>query len=151
MLSGQSIYAYTLARDQSGSITTKTETIGGIPSQYAYGYDSVGRLTSVALNGQVVEQYQYGVNGTRTYEINALRGIPALTFSYSQEDSLITAGNATYQYDVDGFLMAKTSGSLATNYTYSTLGELLSVTLPNGTLIEASRVIGLPRSAKYIV
>ena len=99
----------------------------------------------------MVEQYQYGANGTRTNEMNALRGIPGITLCYSQEDSLLTAGNTAYQYDVDGFLITKTSGSQVTNYTYSSLGELLSVALPNGTLIEASRVIGLPRSAKYIV
>ncbi len=126
MLAAQSIYSYALTRDQSGSITTKTETIGGIPSQFAYGYDSFGRLTSVTLNGQAVEQYQYGANGTRTNEINALQGIPGISFSYSQEDSLLTAGNTSYQYDVDGFLTAKTSGSLVTSYTYTSLGELKS-------------------------
>ena len=136
VVAAQSIYLYALTRDQSGSITTKTETIGGIPSQYAYGYDSLGRLTSVTLNGQVVEQYQYGANGTRTYEWNALRGISGLALSYSQEDNLLTAGNTTYQYDVDGFLITKASGFLVTSYTYSTLGELLSVALPGGTTIQ---------------
>jgi hypothetical protein len=29
----QNVYSYALTRDQSGSITTKTETIVGIPSQ----------------------------------------------------------------------------------------------------------------------
>jgi hypothetical protein len=42
VVAGQNVYSYALTRDQSGSI----------PSQYAYGYDSLGRLTSVTLNGQ---------------------------------------------------------------------------------------------------
>src|SRR5208283_5678777 len=48
----------------------------------------------------------------------------------------LTAGNTTYQYDVDGFLITKASGSLVTSYTYSSLGELLSVALPSGTTIQ---------------
>ena len=76
-----------------------------------------------------------GANGTRTYEQNAMRGI-VRTLSYSDEDYLLTAGNTSYQYDVDGFLRTRTSGSQVTIYSYSTLGELLSVALPDGTLIE---------------
>jgi RHS repeat-associated protein len=134
-IAGQNIYAYALTRDQSGSIASKMETIGAVSSQYAYSYDTAGRLTSVTLNGQVIEEYQYGANGTRTYEQNAMRGI-VRTLSYSDEDYLLTAGNTSYQYDVDGFLRTRTSGSQVTAYTYSTRGELLSVNLPDGGLIE---------------
>jgi RHS repeat-associated protein len=52
----------------------------------------------------------------------------------------LTAGDATYQYDVDGYLTTKTVGTQApfevTSYAYSSRGELLSVTLPDGRLIE---------------
>jgi RHS repeat-associated protein len=135
-ISGQNIYSYALTRDKSGSIATRTETLSGISSQYTYSYDSLGRLTSVTQNGLVVEEYQYGPNGTRTYEQNALRGIPGRTLSYSEEDHLLSAGDTTYQYDVDGFLTTRTSGSQVTSYTYSSRGELLSVNLPDGRLIE---------------
>jgi RHS repeat-associated protein len=135
-ISGQNIYSYALTRDKSGSISTKTETIGGIPIQYAYTYDSLGRLTSVSQNGLVVEEYQYGPNGTRTYEQNALRGIPGRTLSYSEEDHLLTAEDTSYQYDVDGFLTARTQGGQTTLFNYSSRGELLSVAFPDGRLIE---------------
>jgi RHS repeat-associated protein len=135
-ISGQNIYSYALTRDKSGSIATRTETLSGISSQYTYSYDSLGRLTSVTQNGLVVEEYQYGPNGTRTYEQNALRGIPGRTLSYSEEDHLLSAGDTSYQYDVDGFLTARTQGGQTTLFNYSSRGELLSVAFPDGRLIE---------------
>ena len=132
-ISGQNIYSYALTRNAGGEIVTRTETIGQMSLKYDYTYDSLGRLASVALNGVVIEQYQYGANGTRTSEFNSLRGISNVSLSYSQEDNLVSAGGATYAYDADGFLSSKTVGSLVTRYTYSTLGELLGVTFPNGT------------------
>ena len=56
--------------------------------------------------------------------------------TYSDEDHLLTAGNATYQYNVDGFLTTKTQGADITTYDYSSRGELLGVTLPDSTNIE---------------
>jgi YD repeat-containing protein len=41
-----------------------------------------------------------------------------------------------YSYDLDEFLSQKTNGSDHTYYDYSLRGELQSVTLPDGTVIE---------------
>ena len=49
---------------------------------------------------------------------------------------MLTAGSTTYLYDVDGFLTEKIQGSDTTLYSYSSRGELLSVDLPGGRLIE---------------
>ena len=71
--------------------------------------------------------------------MNALRGIAGRDFAYSEEDHLLTAGDMQYTYDVDGFLTNKTNITNPTNktsYIYSSRGELLSVTLPNGRTIE---------------
>ena len=87
-------------------------------------------------DGALVEEYDYSANGTRTYEMNTLRGIAGRAFAYSDEDHLLTAGDATYQYDVDGFLTTRTQGADITTYDYSIRGELLNVTLPDGTSIE---------------
>jgi RHS repeat-associated protein len=83
-----------------------------------------------------VQEYRYDANGTRNYEMNALRGIAGRTFTYSIEDHLLTAGSVSYLYDYDGFLVSKTDGSDVTQFDYSTRGELKSVTLPGGTSIE---------------
>jgi len=35
----------------------------------------MGRLLTVTRDDSLVEEYQYGADGTRAYEMNALRGI----------------------------------------------------------------------------
>jgi RHS repeat-associated protein len=135
-ISGQSLSSWALARDNSGRIVNKTEAVGGGVSGYVYTYDAMGRLEAVTKDGTPVEQYQYGPNGTRTYEMNALRGTSGRGFDYSDEDHLLTAGDCSYQYDLDGFLTTKTCGSDVTQYDYSSRGELLRVTLPDGMFIE---------------
>jgi len=96
----------------------------------------MGRLLTVTKDSTLVEEYQYDPNGTRNYEMNTLRGIAGRSFTYSDEDHLLTAGTDIYQYDLDGFLTSKTDGTDVTQYDYSSRGELLSVALPNGTFIE---------------
>ena len=81
-------------------------------------------------------KYDYDANGVRIYEMNSLRGIAGRNFTYSDEDHLLTAGDTTYQYSADGFLTNKTNGTNLTAYNYSSRGELLSVTLPDSTVIE---------------
>jgi len=90
----------------------------------------------VTKDGALVEEYQYGANGARVSEMNALRGISSRTMIYSDEDHLLTAGATTYQYDADGYLLIKTKGTQITNYSYSSVGELLQVVLPDNKTIE---------------
>lgn len=135
-VSGNNVTSWNLTRNDAGLITAKTEQIDGSTSQYLYTYDSMGRLQAVIKDATLVAEYEYGPNGTRTHEMNALRGISERTFDYSDEDHLLGAGSTTYQYDLDGFLTSKIDGSDITRYNYSSRGELLSTTLPNGTLIE---------------
>jgi len=135
-ISSQNAASWDLIRDNNGRITQKTEVVGGVTDTFDYTYDSTGRLLSVIKNGVLVEEYQYDLKGTRNYEMNSLRGITGKSFTYSDEDHLFTAGSASYNYDVDGFLVSKTDGTNVTQYSYSTRGELLSVTLPDSTQIE---------------
>jgi RHS repeat-associated protein len=135
-ISGSSLTSWNLTRDDNGRITGKTETVDGVTSNYVYTYDPMGRLLTVTKDSTLVEEYQYGLNGTRTYEMNTLRGIAGRTFGYSDEDHLLTAGSASYQYNVDGFLTTRIEGTDVTTYDYSSRGELLGVTLPDGTVIE---------------
>jgi RHS repeat-associated protein len=133
---GQSAASWNLVRDNAGRITGKTETVGGSSSTYSYTYDPIGRLRTVTKDGNLVEEYRYDAVGTRVYEMNRLRGIAGRSMSYSVEDHLLSAGSATYQYDVDGYLAAKTQGGSVTTYTYSSRGELLRVAPPDGIVIE---------------
>jgi RHS repeat-associated protein len=135
-VSGQNPTFWTLTRDNNGRINQKTETVGGNTSDYIYTYDSMGRLRTVTKDSTLIEEYQYDTNGTRSYEMNALRNISGRSFTYSDEDHLLTAGTDIYQYDLDGFLTSKTDGTDVTTYDYSSRGELLAVTLPDGRIIE---------------
>jgi len=135
-VSGQNLTTWNLTRDNNGRISQKTETIDGVTSDYVYTYDPMGRLLTVTKDGILVEGYDYDANGTRIEEMNSLRGIVERSFTYSNEDHLLTAGGTTYQYNVDGFLTAKTEGANVTTYDYSSRGELLTVTLPDGRFIE---------------
>ena len=83
-----------------------------------------------AKNNTLVEESRHDLNGTRTYEINFLKGITGRPLTYSDEDHLLSAGSIHYSYDLDGFLSTRTEGADVTTYDYSSRGELLSVSLP---------------------
>ena len=91
----QNLTSWNLARNNNGRITGKTETVDGTPSDYAYTYDPMGRLLTVTKDGLLVQEYRYDANGTRNYEMNALRGIAGRSFTYSDEDHLLTAGTTS--------------------------------------------------------
>ncbi len=110
--------------------------MNGTVSEYDYIYDSMGRLLTVIKDSSLVEEYQYGLNGTRIYEMNTAKGIAGRALTYSDEDRLLTAGTIHFGYNLDGFLSTRTEETDVTSYDYSSNGELLSVTLPDGTLIE---------------
>jgi len=133
---GQGLVSWDLTRDENGRITQKNETVAGVTLNYVYTYDPMGRLLTVAQDGNPVEEYSYNLTGTRISEINTLRGFAGRAFSYSDEDHLLTVDSVTYTYDLDGFLTTKTDGTEVTTYNYSSRGELLSVDLPDGTAIE---------------
>jgi RHS repeat-associated protein len=128
--------SWNTTRDDNGRIITKSETVNGLTSTYTYSYDALGRLLTVGLNGARVEEYKYNPNGSRAYELNALKGENGRTYAYSLEDHLMSAGGATYQFDPDGYLVGKTEGGTSTAYNYSSRGELLDTTLPNGGVLE---------------
>jgi RHS repeat-associated protein len=130
------LISWTLTHDDNGRIIEKTETVSGTPSNYEYTYDAMGRLLTVTKDSNLVEEYQYDIVGTRTYEVNTLRGISGRGLAYSNEDHLLTAGGAIYEYDEDGFLISKTHGTDVTSYDYSSRGELLGATLPDLRMID---------------
>jgi len=127
--------SWSVTRNDGGLITAKTETVGGTTDNYAYEYDTMGRLLEVEKGGIPVETYTYGANGQRLTETNTLRGITNRTYTYSLEDHLLSADAVTYAYDDDGFLTTKVAGLQTTSYQYSSRGELLEVDLPDNRVI----------------
>jgi RHS repeat-associated protein len=135
-ISGATLTSWNLTCDNAGRITARTETIEGVTSDYIYTYDAMGRLLAVTRDGALVEDYEYDPVGTRIHENNVLRGISGRDYVYSNEDCLLTAGGVSYEYNADGFLVTRTEGADVTIYDYSSRGELLGVTLPDGTLVD---------------
>ncbi|MCP4136470.1 MAG: hypothetical protein GY754_36210 [bacterium] len=137
-VNGTALSSYSLTYDDNGKISAKTETIGGVTSNYSYSYDDIGQLLTVSKDSTLIEEHRYNTDGTRSYEMNTPRGIAGRTRTYSSEDYLesITGENTNYTYDLDGFLTQKTVGTENTVYEYSSRGELLSVQLPDGRLVE---------------
>ncbi|MHB8859985.1 MAG: NHL domain-containing protein [Thermoleophilia bacterium] len=127
-LGGGNRYSYSLTRDLADRIVQKGEGIAGVSNTYDYAYDENGRLTEVRKDGVLTESYAYDANGNRLSD-------KSRAYSYSNEDHIITAGSDTYQFDADGFLIQKTTSAGTMTTSYSSRGELLAATLPNGTAV----------------
>jgi RHS repeat-associated protein len=89
----------------------------------------------VRQDGVTVSTYTYDLNSNRLSKIGSAG---ATTYTYDDQDRLLTAGSTTYAYTANGELARKTVPGLPSPvaYTYDVLGNLLSVTLPDSTQIE---------------
>lgn len=126
------LFTASYTRDKLGRITDKVESIGGVTDTYAYTYDTAGRLTDVTKNAVSIGAYTYDTNSNRTSYTGALGSFSA---TYDAQDTLLTYGANSYAYTANGELASKTNASGTTTYSHETLGNILSVTLPDTTII----------------
>ncbi len=84
-------------------------------------------------NGIQVASYGYDANGNRTSLVTPLT---TLTGSYDDQDRMLGYGGNSYTYTANGELNTKTQGGQTTSYSYDALGNLRTVSLPNGTNLE---------------
>jgi RHS repeat-associated protein len=124
----EQIYHCQYTRDKLRRITRKVETIGVVTTMYDYAYNETGWLIGVSENGAPVESFTYDDDGNRLTS-------GSTAAAYDAQDRLITYGTTTYTYTDNGELFTKTDGT-TTAYQYDVLGSLLSVTLPDSTLVE---------------
>ena len=134
-LSGTDLFGYDLTRNDSGRITDKVETINGTSSHIVYSYDDLGRLLTVSRDSVLIEEYRYDNNGNRTYESNSGLGITGRSYTTSVEDHIVTAGDISFEFDYDDNLAARVDANGTAEYVYSSTGELMSVSLSDGTVI----------------
>ena len=112
--------------DNLGRRTSMT-TLDGKTS---YGYDGIGQLTSVTLpTGRAIE-YKYDAAGNRTTVKDS--GVTA-TYNTNNLNQYTTAGSATYTYDKDGNLTAKTEAGKTSGFSYDIENRLIGVTNADGT------------------
>jgi RHS repeat-associated protein len=130
---GTTLYDVTLTRDKLGRITQKSETIQGQSDTFGYHYNVAGQLIEVTKNGASIATYDYDTNGNRL-SASTTSGIAA--GAYDDQDRLLSYGSMTYTHTANGERQTKTASGQATTYAYDALGNLLSVSLPDGTNIE---------------
>jgi RHS repeat-associated protein len=123
-------------RDKLGRIVQKTEVVLGVTKVYQYTYDALRRLTDVTVNGVLEEHFEYDANGNRTAGYKA--GVGTWTGTYDDQDRLLTYGPWVFTYTANGELETKTNTETDEEwlFQYDALGNLLSVGLPNGDLVE---------------
>jgi RHS repeat-associated protein len=108
----------------------RRDSMTTLEGKTTYGYDATGQLTKATLaNGRVIE-YQYDAAGNRTTVKDS-----GTTTNYATNNlnEYTAAGNATYTYDKDGNLTAKTEGTKTTTFSYDSENRLIGVTNPDGT------------------
>lgn len=129
-----SIYDVSYTPDALGRVSTKTETVQGVSTEYEYVYDNAGRLEEVWINDDKAEWYTYDPNGNRK-TLNTMT--QTLTAEYDEQDRLKSLGDATYTYREGGELLTRTAlGDPPISYDYDELGNLLAVTLASGSVVE---------------
>ena len=133
-LGGAPFYTNSYLRDKLGRLAQKTETIQGATTVFDYAYDPAGRLEQVATDGLVTASYAYDANGNR---LSATTAGGTTSGSYDAQDRLLAYGTRSYTYTGNGDLSSKTdtATSQTTSYGYDTLGNLVSVLLPDGRFL----------------
>ena len=140
---GSNIFNTDYQLDDIGWITRLSETVLGKTKVFDYQYDLSGRLWKVERNDTLISEYVYDDNGNRLAYISGgdtIRGV------YDDQDRMLAYGNTTFAYTPSGSLKWKAEngaesppnllGRDTTFYQYDLMGNLLSVTLPNGDFIE---------------
>jgi len=109
-------YAY--AYDKMDNITEKDTEHG----PYAYGYDDLYRLTTVANPTQPDEGFTYDPVGNRLME-NGVTG----EWTYNLNNELQTFDEVSFEYDDNGNMVRKTDNGVVTNYVYNIEDRLTEV------------------------
>jgi Rhs family protein len=132
---GTDFYSTAYTRDKLGRITQKTETANGATHTYEYAYEKAGWLSEVRKNGTVVSQYQYDSNGNR---LSLTKHGSVINGTYDVQDRNSSYGNYTFTYTGNGELASRrdTGTEAVTTYQYDVFGSLLSVTMPDSTVID---------------
>jgi len=129
---GGNVYQTSYTRDSLARITQITETVQGTTVTIGYTYDPAGRLYEVRRDGLLVATYEHDDNGNRT-RLTTPSGV--VIGAYDAQDRLTQYDTTSYSYTANGELNTEIAGTDTTSYLYDAFGNLVSVTLPNGTVI----------------
>ncbi len=128
------LYSATYLTDKLGRIISTKVTTGTETKTFEIEYDLQGRVSKTIKNGVPAKEYQYDSNGNRTRVVEDGKSTEAI---YDDQDRLIRYGTAEYQYSANGDLIGKVEKvSGQTQYQYDVFGNLRSVRLSGGKVIE---------------
>ena len=118
--------AFDYAYDAAGNRTS----ISGPAGTFGYEYDDLKRLVRVTAGLDVVEQYTYDAVG------NVLQSHLTATATYDAGNELLSDSRFDYTYDQKGNLLTKTErqSGATTAYSYDSMGQLVRIDLPDGTV-----------------
>nr|WP_255547371.1 RHS repeat-associated core domain-containing protein [Oxynema sp. CENA135] len=111
--------------DSLGRRTTMTTLEG----TWQYGYDANSQLTSVQLPDGRTIHYQYDAAGNR---IAVTDDGEATAYTTNNLNQYTAVSGATYTYDTDGNLIAKTEAGQTSTYTYDAENRLVGAITPEG-------------------
>jgi len=124
--SQQFLMDYEYEYSPTNNITKKTTEQG----EHAYQYDELSRLTQATHPVLEDEHYTYDLLSNRLTASNA-QGI----CRYDANNALLNYGNTEFEYDPNGNLVKKTTGTQITHYEYNIKNRLVRVTNSQDDLI----------------
>jgi RHS repeat-associated protein len=126
------LFSQSYTRDALGRISIKTETIGTTTNQFAYTYDSAGRLTNVTKNSAAYSNYTLSDNNNATS--GNVAGT-AFSATYDAQDRILTYNSNTYTHTLNGEMKSKTVSGVTTNFTYDGFGMLKTAKVGTGPVL----------------
>jgi YD repeat-containing protein len=73
------------------------------------------------------------VEGLTMQPLNAVPSLPNTAYTHADDNRMVTAGSAAFEYDNNGNLITKTVGSNVTNYTWDLNDMLTQLTIGANT------------------
>lgn len=149
---GGTKYTYSVTgRDPVGRETQRADYVAGESTSaltYHYTETRLWKVTRTVTGPfgwpvtTTLAEYTYDANGNRltaSYAADwahASRPNVTTPATYDAQDRLITYGGCSYTYNATGQLATRTCGAGTDTFEYDLLGNLLSVELPNGNVVE---------------
>ncbi|MEM6455671.1 MAG: RHS repeat-associated core domain-containing protein, partial [Acidobacteriota bacterium] len=133
---GQVIYSEDLDYDDRGWIDGIQRMQNGTGSQWTYGYDLRGRLETVTRDALPFADYTYDTNGNRLSTSGPFGSVTPAEVTVDARDRVLAYGDRTYTYRDDGSRATQTQSGQTVSYGYDVFGNLRSVDLGDGTVID---------------
>ncbi|MFO0551207.1 MAG: RHS repeat-associated core domain-containing protein [Polyangiaceae bacterium] len=132
-LSGPTLLSWSYNRDDLGRIANHRATARR--STPGFRIRPRGPPHSVTEDGELVEAYSYDANGNRLSTLNSAGVFQA---TYDAQDRIQSFGDVEYIFTPNGNLALRrdTTNNTVTTYDYDALGNLRTVGLPNGDVLE---------------